>query len=123
MHRLIYPIMMALIPRFLPQGLKYVRLIWKLSFDRRINIILRWLIPLALLYLVSPIDLIPDYRLPGVGRIDDILVLGLAILLLIKLSPKHIVNEHLGIEPISDRPEDKDPSQVVDGSARFYDEK
>lgn len=122
MHRLLYPILMTLIPRMLPQVLRYLKLIWKLSFDRRVNIILRSLIPLALIYIVSPFDLVQD-RLPIIGRIDDLLVFGVAALLLIKLSPKHVVDEHLGREPISDRPEDRDPSKVVDGSARFVDDK
>ena len=115
---------MTLIPRILPQVLRYLKLIWKLTFDRRVNLILRALIPLALIYFISPIDLAPDLRLPfGIGRIDDLLVFGLAALFLIKLSPKHVVDEHLGREPISDRPEDRDPSQVVDGSARVVDDK
>ena len=128
MHRLLYPILMTLIPRILPQVLRYLKLIWRLTFDRRVNIILRALIPLALVYFIwpwRPFDLAPDR--PGllglVTRIDDLLVFGVAALLLIKLSPKHVVDEHLGREPISDRPEDQDPSKVVDGSARFVDDK
>ena len=129
MHRLLYPILMTIIPRVLPQVLRYLKLIWKLTFDRRVNVILRSLIPLALLYVVwpgRPFDLVPDRLLPGqlaiLTRIDDLLVCGMAALFLIKLSPKHVVDEHLGREPISDRPEDRDPSQVVDGSARFVDD-
>ncbi len=126
MHRLLYPILMTLIPRILPQVIRYLKLIWKLTFDRRVNVVLRALIPLALVYFIwpgRPFDLAPD-RLPfGIGKIDDLLVFGVAALLLIKLSPKHVVDEHLGREPIADRPEDQDPSQVVDGSARFVDDK
>ncbi len=123
MHRLLYPILMTLIPRILPRVLQYLKLIWKLTFDRRVNLILRALVPLALVYVISPIDLARD-RLPfGIGKIDDLLVFGIAALLLIKLSPKHVVDEHLGREPISDRPEDRDPSKVVDGSARVVDDK
>ena len=124
MHRLLYPILMMLIPRILPRALRYLRLIWKLTLDRRVNIILRALVPLALLYIVSPLDLAREYRLPfGIGWFDDLIISALAALLLVKLSPRHVVNEHLGIEPVSDRPEDRDPSQVVDGSARFVDDK
>ncbi len=125
MHRLLYPILMTLIPRILPQVLRYLKLIWKLSFDRRVSLFLRALIPLALIYFLwpgRPFDLVWD-RLPIIGRIDDLLVFGMAALFLIKLSPKHVVDEHLGREPISDRAEDRDPSKVVDGSARFVDDK
>jgi len=46
----------------------------------------------------------------------------LALLLLVKLSPKPIVDQHLGVRPGSNRPEDQDPSNVVDGVSRIIDE-
>ena len=122
MHRLGYSLLTMLLPRFLPKIIKYLGLIWKLTFDKRVNIILRALVPLALVYAISPIDLVKDRGLPfGIGMYDDIIVLGIAALLLIKLAPQYVVNEHLGIEPISQRPEDDDPSSVVDGSSRPID--
>ena len=121
MHRLAFPVLMMLIPRVLPHLLRYIRLVWRLTFDRRVNLVLRSLVPLSLLYVISPIDLVKD-SVPFLGRADDVIVVGLAILLLIKLAPRHIVDEHLGRQPKSNRPEDQDPSQVVDGSARFIDE-
>ena len=120
MHRLGYSLLMMLLPRFLPKAIKYLGLIWKLTFDKRVNIILRALVPLALVYAIVPTDLVKD-QIPIIGRFDDIIVLGLAALLLIKLAPKYVVNEHLGITPISHRPEDDDPSSVVDGSSRPID--
>ena len=120
MHRLGYSLLMMLLPRFLPKIIKYLGLIWKLTFDKRVNIILRALVPLAVLYAIVPTDLVKD-QLPIIGRFDDIIVLGLAALLLIKLAPQHVVNGHLGIEPVSLRPEDDDPSNVVDGSSRPID--
>ena len=121
MHRLAFPILMMLIPRVLPHIFRYARLVWRLTFDRRVNLILRALVPLSLLYVISPFDLVRD-SVPFLGRADDVIIVGLAILLLIKLSPRHIVDEHLGRQPRSNRPEDQDSSQVVDGSARFIDE-
>lgn len=116
MYRFAMPILSMLVPRFLPQVIRYVALVWRLIFDKRVNIILRLLAPLALLYLLIPTDLVRD-RVPIIGRFDDFIVLGLALLFLIKLSPRDVVDEHLG-----GRPKDKDSSQVVDGSARFIDE-
>ncbi len=121
MYRLAFPILMMLLPRFLPRVLKYIVLVWRLTFDRRVNIILRALVPLALIYIIVPTDLVKD-QVPILGRFDDFIVLGLALLFLIKLAPKHLVNEHLGIQPISNRPEDQDPSNVVDGSSHTIDE-
>jgi len=121
MSRLFIPVLMMLLPRFLPNIIRYFMLVWRLTFDRRVNIILRALVPLALVYVIFPFDLIRD-TIPLIGRVDDIIILGLAVLFLIKLAPPHVVDEHLGRAAPSDRPEDKDPSQVVDGKARFIDD-
>ncbi len=121
MSRFLFPLLMMLLPRFLPNILKYVMLVWRLTVDRRVNIILRSLVPLALVYFIWPFDLIKD-NIPLIGRVDDIIILGMAILFLIKLAPPHVVDEHLGRAAPADRPEDKDPSQVVDGKARFLDD-
>jgi hypothetical protein len=56
------------------------------------------------------------------GLVHDFIVFGLAVLFLIKLAPKHIVDEHLGVKPASNRPEDRDPKNVVDGSSRLIDD-
>ena len=121
MSRFLFPLLMMLLPRFLPNIFKYVMLIWRLTLDRRVNIILRSLVPLALVYFIWPFDLIKD-NIPLIGRVDDIIILGMAILFLVKLAPPHVVDEHLGRAASADRPEDKDPSQVVDGKARFLDD-
>ena len=120
MSRLLVNLFMLLLPRFLPAILRYALLVWRLTFDRRVSIFLRALVPLALLYILSPKDLIPDAT-PVLGRLDDLIILGLALLLLLKLAPPAVVDEHLGRAPRSERPEDKDPAKVVDGKARFLD--
>ena len=120
MFRLLVPILMMLAPRFLPKIIKYVMLIWLLIRDKRVNILLRALVPLALVYAIIPLDF--DNTVPILGRFDDIIVLGMALLILLKLAPRHIVDEHLGVRPVSDRPEDQDPSNVVDGASRLIDE-
>ena len=121
LHRLAMPLIFILGPRVLPILIRYGRLIWRLTFDKRVPIVLRALVPLAIVYAISPLDLIRD-RLPVIGRFDDLIILGLAVLLLIKLSPQRVVDEHMGKPVKSNRPEDKDPSKVVDGSSRLIDE-
>src|SRR5918996_5876340 len=111
MLRFAIPILSMLAPRFLPQIIRYVVLVWRLTFDKRVSIILRSLVPLALVYVLIPTDLVKD-RIPIIGRFDDFIMLGLALLFLIKLSPRHIVDEHLGKRPASHPPEDRDSSQV-----------
>ncbi len=121
-HRLAFPLLYFLAPRLLPKILKFARLVWRLTFDKRVSLFLRVLVPLALVYIISPIDLIRD-RLPyGVGRFDDLIVMGIALLFLTKLAPPEIVDEHMDRIPKSDRPEDKDPDKVVDGSSRLIDD-
>jgi uncharacterized membrane protein YkvA (DUF1232 family) len=116
MYRFAIPILSMVAPRFLLQIIRYVVLVWRITFDKRVNIILRLLAPLALVYFLIPTDLIRD-RVPIIGRIDDFIVLGLTLLSLVNLSPKDIVDEHLG-----NRARDQGSSQVIDGSVRFIDE-
>ena len=116
MLRFAMRILSTLLPRFLPQIMRYLALVRRLTFDQRVSIILRSLTPLALAYVLIPTDLVKD-SVPVIGRFDDFIVLGLALLFLIKLSPRQIVDEYLG-----KRSRSQDSSQVVDGSVRFIDD-
>jgi len=73
------------------------RLGWRLLRDPRVPAMPKWLIPAgALIYLVSPIDLIPDFIL-GLGQLDDLSIVAVAvalITLLVRWSPQEIVDEH-----------------------------
>jgi uncharacterized membrane protein YkvA (DUF1232 family) len=72
-----------------------VKLIVRLVRDRRISFWLK-IIPIAgLIYLVSPLDLIPDIALPVIGELDDAAVLWLTNYLFIELCPPEIVQEHV----------------------------
>jgi len=44
-------------------------------------------------YALSPIDLIPDF-IPVIGYLDDLLLLPLGILLVIRLVPRELMAEH-----------------------------
>ena len=120
-HRLAMPLLYFLAPRLLPKVIKFVVLVWRLTFDKRVSIFLRVLVPLAIVYVISPVDLLRD-RVPIIGRFDDLIVFGLSLLFLTKLASPAIVDEHMGVEPKSDRPEDKDPESVVDGTSRLIDD-
>jgi len=120
-HRLAFPLLYFLAPRLLPKAMKFARLVWRLTFDKRVSIFLRALVPIALLYVISPYDILKD-RIPIIGRFDDLIVLGLALLFLTKLAPPNVVDEHMDRVPESNRPEDKDPEKVVDGSSRLIDD-
>ena len=120
-YRLAFPLLYFLAPRLLPKAIKFARLVWRLTFDKRVSIFLRALVPIALLYVISPYDILRD-RIPIIGRFDDLIILGLALLFLTKLAPPNVVDEHMDRVPESNRPEDKDPGKVVDGSSRLIDD-
>lgn len=120
-HRLAFPLLYFLAPRLLPKAIKFARLVWRLTFDKRVSIFLRAVVPIALLYVISPYDILRD-RIPIVGRFDDLIILGLALLFLTKMAPPNVVDEHMDRVPESNRPEDKDPEKVVDGSSRLIDD-
>ena len=120
-YRIAIPVLLFFVPRLLPHLIRFGKLVWRLSFDKRVPIVLRLLVPLAIVYIISPVDLLRD-RIPIIGRFDDLIILGLALLFLVKLSPKHVVDEHNGIDKPPDRPEDKDPNSVVDGSGHIVDD-
>ena len=119
-HRLAFPLLFYLAPRVLPRAIRFLRLVWRLTFDRRVALPLRALVPLAVVYALLPLDPLDKFGL--LGRFDDLIVLGLAVLLLIKLAPKHVVSELSGASTNLDRPQEEDPSKVVDGSSHLIDD-
>ncbi len=76
-----------------------VQLAIRLYRDPRVSPRLKSVVPvLAALYVLSPIDLIPDFLL-GLGQVDDLGVLGLALFaglrLIRRFAPATVVDEHL----------------------------
>jgi uncharacterized membrane protein YkvA (DUF1232 family) len=67
------------------------KLAWRLFRDPNVTPLVRYGIPLlGLIYLISPIDIIPDALL-GLGQLDDIAVIMLLTKLFISLAPDDIV--------------------------------
>jgi hypothetical protein len=98
------------------------RLILRLMLDRRVPLKLKLLLPAAVVYIISPIDLAPDF-IPILGRIDDLLALLLAGLLLILLTPRDVLMEvagRPGHQGGSRKPDDG--RTVIDGEYRSLDD-
>ncbi len=77
--------------RRLPQ---LARICWGLLLDRRVALRLK-IIPVgAVVYLLLPYDFIPDFMVPLIGEIDDILILFLAFRLFLHLVPAEVLYEH-----------------------------
>ena len=60
--------------------------------DSRIPWYVKFLAGCAIAYALSPIDLIPDF-IPVLGLLDDLIILPLVIMLLIKLIPPEIMDD------------------------------
>ena len=70
------------------------RLTWRLIRDTRVPKWARGLAFLPALYLVSPIDLLPDF-IPFIGRLDDALLFGLVSDQLLRFVPADVLQEHV----------------------------
>ena len=95
--------------------IKRVRLIARLMLDKRVPIFIK-LVPLAsLIYVIMPIDLIPDV-IPVLGQLDDLGVVILAAQAFIMLSPQDVVAEHMADIDAGGGPQSHaDADNVVDG--------
>jgi len=73
--------------------LKYDLSALYLAYKRKdVSIYAKIIIIIAIVYALSPIDLIPDF-IPIIGYLDDILIVGFLVYLSLKLIPKEIMIE------------------------------
>lgn len=61
-------------------------------FDKRTPIIAKIFVGITVGYLLSPIDLIPDF-IPVLGLLDDLIIVPLLIKFTLTLIPKHIIDD------------------------------
>ena len=80
--------------RFLRHLPQFVRLYWRLFCDRRVSIWPKGLLVLGVLYVLSPVDFIPDL-IPIIGEVDDLVALIVVCRLFMYLCPRDIVQEHV----------------------------
>jgi uncharacterized membrane protein YkvA (DUF1232 family) len=75
-----------------------LRLSWRLFRDERVSALKFGLPAFLALYVVSPVDPIPDFFL-GLGQVDDLGVVIAGIILIARiiprLAPAEVVDEHL----------------------------
>ncbi|MBN2387620.1 MAG: DUF1232 domain-containing protein [Anaerolineales bacterium] len=105
-----------------------VKVLWRLMGDRRVNFLLKLLPLFSLIYLISPIDLLPGLTLPVIGALDDAAVVWIGTSLFMNLVPEGIVREHLNAlqRVVSgswrDAPEEPQPDDIIEADARDPDE-
>jgi len=75
---------------FLPN---MVRLLGRLLKDARVPTVEKALFVAAIVYVISPLDFIPDV-FPFIGQVDDVYVVALTLLRLINRSDEKVVREH-----------------------------
>jgi uncharacterized membrane protein YkvA (DUF1232 family) len=102
------------------------RIAWKLLWDGRVPTSAKLVPILTVLYVLSPIDILPDVFV-GLGQLDDLAILLLGTQLFIAVSPKDIV-ERIRAE-IEGRPPDSgwtvtgsQPSDSAGGRSSASDE-
>ncbi len=79
---------------FLQDLILQARLIIKLIGDKEVNFFLK-LIPIAaLVYVILPIDIIPEIAIPVIGYLDDAAVLWLSTQLFLALCPEVVVTKY-----------------------------
>jgi uncharacterized membrane protein YkvA (DUF1232 family) len=72
-----------------------LQLAWRLFRDPETPGLAKGVMPAVLLYLASPIDIIPDF-IPLLGQLDDLLVLAAGLGIVLWLTPPQVIEDHLG---------------------------
>ena len=75
-----------LIPNFL-------KLLFRLFKDPRVPLAEKTLLVGAIVYVISPLDLIPDF-IPFIGQVDDLYFVALTLLRLFTRTPDDVIREH-----------------------------
>jgi uncharacterized membrane protein YkvA (DUF1232 family) len=101
--------------------LRQARLAYRLFRDERVPTVAKLVVPAALVYMISPLDIVPDI-FPILGQVDDIGVLLIALAAFVKLCPPHLVDEHEGT--FEDRPAaSRTADEPIDARYRWVDDR
>ena len=72
----------------------HFRLAWELLWDDRVPFVTKIIPILTLLYVISPVDLVPGMVVPGLGQLDDLAVFLIGLRLFVDVCPPALVAEH-----------------------------
>jgi len=70
-----------------------VHAVWLAARDPRTPLVAKVLAMIVAAYAVSPIDVIPDF-IPVMGYLDDLIIVPLGIMLVVRLIPPEVMREH-----------------------------
>lgn len=94
----------------------FLRLLYGLLTDARVNPVDKLLVAAAVGYVIMPMDLIPDF-IPFIGEVDDVFVLMLAIRRLMQNAGRTVLLDHWMGDP--DELGDLNLQKVL-GAAAFF---
>jgi len=77
---------------------RFLKLLWGLMTDPRVEMIDKVLVVGAIAYIVTPIDLIPDF-IPFLGEVDDIYLLVMALRRLLQNAGRTVLLSHWSGDP------------------------
>ncbi|MEW5803314.1 MAG: DUF1232 domain-containing protein [bacterium] len=81
--------------RFIWHVPDFLKLFYRLFMDSRVPLYLKLLLVGTLLYIISPVDFIPELLIPIIGGFDDIILLILCLRVFLSWSPREVVLEHV----------------------------
>jgi uncharacterized membrane protein YkvA (DUF1232 family) len=81
-------------PSFWVSLFRQLRLAWRLFRDQRVSFVYKLIPTAALIYILSPIDFLPDWLI-GAGQLDDLTLFVLSVQIFTRICPRAIVESIL----------------------------
>jgi uncharacterized membrane protein YkvA (DUF1232 family) len=94
----------------------YLRLLWGLMTDTRVQQVDKLLVAGAIAYIVIPLDWIPDF-IPFFGEIDDVFLLVMSLQRLVQSAGRRVLLDHWAGDP--EVLDDLNMTKVVAAAAFF----
>jgi uncharacterized membrane protein YkvA (DUF1232 family) len=79
----------------------FIKLFGRLATDPRVSKVDKAIVAAVVVYLVSPVDLVPDWVVPVVGQIEDVYLLALALSRLVNNAGVDVLMDHWQGNPAS----------------------
>ena len=89
--------------------------------DNRVPIRTKLIVPITLIYIISPFDIIADF-IPIAGQLDDILSLIIGVSLLLIFSPSNVVFEHLDNLTSQKFSKSQNKDTIIEGTSKIIEE-
>ncbi len=104
---------------WLREFLSQFELAWNLLWDGRVPLVTKLVPFFVLVYLLVPLDIIPDV-LPGLGQVDDMVLILVGLRMFISLCPPNVVEDYHKLDDAEESEEswDQPDVEIIDLEAR-----